>query len=61
LGRQKRCNQQLVLVVSQRLLFPFMPLFASASGLQITGGTFIDNAGDININTTQLQFAQAKQ
>jgi hypothetical protein len=34
-----------------------MPLFDSASGLQITGGTFIDNAGDININTTQLQMA----
>ncbi|KAJ7899401.1 hypothetical protein B0H13DRAFT_796377 [Mycena leptocephala] len=32
-----------------------MPLFDSASGLQIMGGTFIDNAGDININTTQLQ------
>ncbi|KAJ7899378.1 hypothetical protein B0H13DRAFT_1466205, partial [Mycena leptocephala] len=31
-------------------------LFDSASGLQITGGTFIDNAGDININTTQLQW-----
>ncbi|KAJ7793392.1 hypothetical protein B0H13DRAFT_1935479 [Mycena leptocephala] len=32
-----------------------MPLFDSASGLQITGGTFIDNTGDININTMQLQ------
>ncbi|KAJ7819098.1 hypothetical protein B0H13DRAFT_392731, partial [Mycena leptocephala] len=31
-----------------------MPLFTSASGFQITGGTFIDNAGDINIHTTQL-------
>ncbi|KAJ7899384.1 hypothetical protein B0H13DRAFT_2337103 [Mycena leptocephala] len=32
-----------------------MPLFDSASRFQITGGTFIDNTGDININTTQLQ------
>ncbi|KAJ7892624.1 hypothetical protein B0H13DRAFT_2276744 [Mycena leptocephala] len=31
-----------------------MPLFTSPSGFQITGGTFIDNAGDINIHTTQL-------
>jgi hypothetical protein len=30
-----------------------MPLFDSASGFQITGGNFIDNAGDINIHTTQ--------
>ncbi|KAJ7871566.1 hypothetical protein B0H13DRAFT_1895713 [Mycena leptocephala] len=33
-----------------------MPLFDSASGFQITGGTFIDNAGDININSTQIQW-----
>jgi hypothetical protein len=26
-----------------------MPLFTSASGFQINGGTFIDNAGDMNI------------
>jgi hypothetical protein len=26
-----------------------MPLFTSASGFQINGGTFIDNAGDTNI------------
>ncbi|KAJ7858578.1 hypothetical protein B0H13DRAFT_2283038 [Mycena leptocephala] len=31
-----------------------MPLFTSASGFQITGGTFIDNAGDINIHTAPL-------
>ncbi|KAJ7864209.1 P-loop containing nucleoside triphosphate hydrolase protein [Mycena leptocephala] len=31
-----------------------MPLFTSGSGFQITGGTFIDNAGDINIHTTQI-------
>jgi hypothetical protein len=31
-----------------------MPLFTSASGFQITGGTFIDNAGDINIHTAQI-------
>jgi hypothetical protein len=31
-----------------------MPFFASASGIQINGGNFIDNeAGDINIHTTQ--------
>jgi hypothetical protein len=30
-----------------------MPLFTSASGFQIIGGTFIDNAGDITIHTTQ--------
>ncbi|KAJ7677964.1 hypothetical protein DFH06DRAFT_563568 [Mycena polygramma] len=29
-----------------------MPLFTSASGFQIQGGTFIDNAGDINIHST---------
>jgi hypothetical protein len=31
-----------------------MPLFTSASGFQINGGNFIDNAGDINIHTVQL-------
>jgi hypothetical protein len=31
-----------------------MPLLTSASGFQITGGTFIDNAGSMNIHTTQL-------
>jgi hypothetical protein len=35
-----------------------MPLFDSASGFQITGGNFIDNAGDINIHTTQLTTGQ---
>ncbi|KAJ7827742.1 hypothetical protein B0H13DRAFT_1917492 [Mycena leptocephala] len=30
-----------------------MPLFTSASGFQITGGTFIDNAADIHIHTMQ--------
>jgi hypothetical protein len=35
-----------------------MPLFPSVSGFQITGGTFIDNAGDINIHTTQLTHGQ---
>jgi hypothetical protein len=35
-----------------------MPLFDSASGFQITGGTFIDNAGDMNIHTTQLTTGQ---
>jgi hypothetical protein len=31
-----------------------MPLFTSAYGFQITGGTFINNAGDMNIHTMQL-------
>ncbi|KAJ7929695.1 hypothetical protein B0H13DRAFT_2264440 [Mycena leptocephala] len=35
-----------------------MPLFTSAAGFQITGGTFIDNAGDMNIHTTQLMPGQ---
>jgi hypothetical protein len=35
-----------------------MPFFASASGIQINGGNFIDNAGDINIHTTQVTTAQ---
>jgi hypothetical protein len=36
-----------------------MPFFASASGIQINGGNFIDNeAGDINIYTTQLTTEQ---
>ncbi|KAJ6551263.1 hypothetical protein B0H19DRAFT_1236482 [Mycena capillaripes] len=29
-----------------------MPLFTSAPGFQINGGSFIDNAGDINIHTS---------
>jgi hypothetical protein len=29
-----------------------MPLFTSASGFQINGGTFIDNAGDMTIIQT---------
>jgi hypothetical protein len=38
---------------------PSMPFFASASGIQINGGNFIDNeAGDINIHTTQLTAGQ---
>ncbi|KAJ7899411.1 hypothetical protein B0H13DRAFT_1718138 [Mycena leptocephala] len=37
-----------------------MPFFASASGIQINGGNFIDNkAGDINIHTTQLTTGQS--
>lgn len=36
-----------------------MPFFASASGIQINGGNFIDNeAGDISIHTTQLTTEQ---
>ncbi|KAJ7861340.1 hypothetical protein B0H13DRAFT_2282467 [Mycena leptocephala] len=36
-----------------------MPLFTSASGFQINGGTFIDNAGDMNIiHPPQLMPAQ---
>jgi hypothetical protein len=35
-----------------------MPFFTSASGIQINGGTFIDNAGDMNIHTTQLTTGQ---
>jgi hypothetical protein len=35
-----------------------MPLFDSASGFQINGGNFIDNAGGINIHTTQLTAGQ---
>jgi hypothetical protein len=36
-----------------------MPFFASASGIQINGGNFIDNeTGDINIHTTQLTTGQ---
>jgi hypothetical protein len=35
-----------------------MPLFDSASGFQINGGNFIDNAGDVNIHTTQFTTGQ---
>jgi hypothetical protein len=35
-----------------------MPLFDSASGFQINGGNFIDNAGDINIHATRLTTGQ---
>jgi hypothetical protein len=31
-----------------------MPLFTSASRFQITGETFIDNARDMDIHTTEL-------
>jgi hypothetical protein len=35
-----------------------MPFFASASGIQINGGNFVDNAGNINIHTAQLTTGQ---
>ncbi|KAJ7797670.1 hypothetical protein B0H14DRAFT_3157334 [Mycena olivaceomarginata] len=35
-----------------------MPLFESASAFQITGGNYIDIAGDVNLHTTQLAISQ---
>jgi hypothetical protein len=35
-----------------------MPLFTSASGFQINGGSFIDIAGDVNLHTTQPTMQQ---
>jgi hypothetical protein len=35
-----------------------MPLFTSASGVQINGGNFIDIAGDVNLHNMQPAIAQ---
>ncbi|KAJ7918013.1 hypothetical protein B0H13DRAFT_1869794 [Mycena leptocephala] len=35
-----------------------MPLFTSASGVQINGGSFIDIAGDVNLHNMQPTMAQ---
>lgn len=35
-----------------------MPLFTSASGVQINGGSFIDIAGDVNLHNLQPAIAR---
>jgi hypothetical protein len=35
-----------------------MPLFTSASGVQINGGNFIDIAGDVNLHNLQPTIGQ---
>ncbi|KAJ7918011.1 hypothetical protein B0H13DRAFT_2321804 [Mycena leptocephala] len=51
--------QQLLRLVLPSYSIPTpMPLFTSASGVQINGGNFIDIAGDVNLHSLQPAIAQ---